>query len=90
MVGGRRRAVPLPWSSVMSTNFDSVSAEAMSLPPDLRFVLAQRLWESVEEQVDEDAELFAEIARREAEVASGAVKPIPFDQAMREIRDSLQ
>jgi putative addiction module component (TIGR02574 family) len=74
----------------MSTNFDSVSADAMSLPPDLRFILAQRLWESVEEQLDEDEELFAEIARREAEVDLGAVKPIPFDQAMREIRDSLQ
>lgn len=74
----------------MSANFDSVSAQAMSLPADLRFVLAQQLWESVEGQLDGDEELFAEIARREAEVESGAVKPIPFDQAMREIRDSLK
>jgi len=73
----------------MSTNFDSVSAEAMSLPPDLRFVLAQQLWESVEGQLDEDAELIAEFERRCAEVDSGAVQPIPYDQAMREIRASL-
>ena len=74
----------------MSTNFEALSFEAMALPPDQRFELAQRLWESVEGQLDEDEEFFAEIARREAEVESGDVKPIPFDQAMREIRDSLK
>jgi putative addiction module component (TIGR02574 family) len=73
----------------MSSNFDAVSAEAMSLPPDLRFVLAQQLWESVEGQLDEDAELIAEFDRRCAEVDSGAVQPIPYEQAMREIRASL-
>lgn len=40
--------------------------------------------------LDEAVELFAEIERREAEIESGAVTPVPFDKAMREIRDSLQ
>jgi len=73
----------------MSTNFDALSAQAMSLPPDQRFVLAQRLWESVEGELDEDAELIAEFERRCAEVDSGKAESIPFDQAMREIRARL-
>ena len=61
----------------------------MALPPQQRFELAHLLWESIQDEVDEDEELFAEIARREAEIESRAVKPIAFNQAMREIRDSL-
>jgi putative addiction module component (TIGR02574 family) len=74
----------------MSPNLDSLTSQALALPVEQRFELAQRLWQSVEGQLDEDEELFAEIARRDAEMDAGAVKPIPFDQAMREIRDSLQ
>jgi putative addiction module component (TIGR02574 family) len=74
----------------MSPTFDSLSAQAMALPAGQRLVLAHLLWESVEGQTEEDEELFAEIARRDAEMESGAVQPIPFDQAMREIRDSLR
>jgi putative addiction module component (TIGR02574 family) len=62
----------------------------LALPPEQRIELAHRLWQSIEGQVEEDEELFAEIARRDAEMESGAVTPIPFDQAMREIRDSLK
>jgi putative addiction module component (TIGR02574 family) len=71
----------------MSMSIDALTAAALALPQDQRYELAQRLWESV---MEEDEELFAEIARRDAEIESGAVKPIPYDQAMREIRDSLQ
>jgi putative addiction module component (TIGR02574 family) len=74
----------------MTPTFDTVAAQALSLPPDQRYELAQRLWASVEPTVDEDEAIFAEIERREAEVESGKAKPIPFDQAMREIRDSLK
>jgi putative addiction module component (TIGR02574 family) len=68
----------------MSTNFDSVSADAMSLPPDLRFVLAQRLWESVEGDLDGDAELFAEFERRCAELDSGIGQTHSHEEVMRE------
>jgi putative addiction module component (TIGR02574 family) len=74
----------------MSTDFQALITQALSLPPEQRYQLAQRLWVSVEPQFDEDEELFAEIARRDAEMESGIVKPIPYDQAMREIRDSRQ
>jgi putative addiction module component (TIGR02574 family) len=74
----------------MSPTFDSLAAQALALPSEQRVELAQRLWESIERPIDEDEELFAEIARRDAEIESGAVQPIPFGQAMREIRDSLQ
>lgn len=74
----------------MSPTFDTLTTQALALPPEQRIELAHRLWQSIEGQVEEDEELFAEIARRDAEMESGAVVPIPFDQAMREIRDSLK
>jgi putative addiction module component (TIGR02574 family) len=78
-------------TSPTSASFDALSAQAMALPPEQRAELAQRLWSSVEgEPSDEDAELFAEIDRRDAEIESGEVKTISYEQAMREIRDSLK
>jgi putative addiction module component (TIGR02574 family) len=74
----------------MSSILDALTAQALALPPDERCELAHRLWESVDASLDVDEELVAEIERRDAEVDSGAVQPIAFDQAMREIRDSLQ
>ncbi|MCI0334296.1 MAG: addiction module protein [Planctomycetes bacterium] len=74
----------------MSPSLDVITAQALALPPEQRIELAQRIWSSVENQYGEDDELFAEIARRDAEIESGATKPMPFSQAMREIRDSLQ
>jgi putative addiction module component (TIGR02574 family) len=73
-----------------SLSFDVLASQVLALPPEQRVELAERLWASVEGQLDEDEELFREIDRRIAEVDSGAVKPIPFEQAMREIRDSLK
>jgi putative addiction module component (TIGR02574 family) len=74
----------------MSPTFDTLTEQALALPPQQRVELAQRLWSSVEDQFGDDEELFAEIARRDAEVESGAVKPVPFDRAMQEIRESLK
>ena len=74
----------------MSPNLEALTAQALSLPPEQRFELAERLWISVEGCFDEDESLFAEIARRDAEIESGAVKPIPHERVMREIRKSLK
>ena len=74
----------------MSPNLDSLTTQMLALPLDDRLELAQRLWQSLEGQLDEDAELIAEIERRDAELESGAVKPIPYHEAMRQIRESLQ
>lgn len=73
----------------MSMSIDTLTAAALSLPPDQRFELAQRLWESVEGQLDEDDELFAEIERRDAEIESGAVQTLSHEEVMREVRKTL-
>jgi putative addiction module component (TIGR02574 family) len=69
------------------STFDTLVTSALALPPEQRAELAERLWLSVE-SLDDEA-LFAEIDRREAEVESGAAKPIPFEDAMREIRKQI-
>jgi putative addiction module component (TIGR02574 family) len=74
----------------MSPSLDNLMTQCLALPLEQRVELTQRLWQSLEGQLDEDDELFAEIARREAEVESGAAKPLPYDEAMRQIRESLQ
>jgi putative addiction module component (TIGR02574 family) len=74
----------------MSPNLDSLTTQCPALPPEQRVELAERLWLSLEGQLDEDAQLIAEIERREAEIESGVVTPIPYDEAMRQIRDSLK
>lgn len=74
----------------MSPNLDSLTSQVLALPLDDRVELVQRLWQSLEGQLDEDEELFAEIERREAEVETGAAKPLPYHEAMRQIRESLQ
>ncbi|HEY4233198.1 MAG TPA: addiction module protein [Lacipirellulaceae bacterium] len=75
----------------MSTalSFDVLTSQVLALPPEQRAELAQRLWASVEGQLEEDEELFAEIDRRCADIDSGKAELIPFDQAMREIRARL-
>jgi putative addiction module component (TIGR02574 family) len=74
----------------MSPNLDNLTTQMLALPLDDRVELAQRLWQSLEGQLSEDEELFAEIERREADVESGTVKPLPYDEAMRKVRESLQ
>jgi putative addiction module component (TIGR02574 family) len=76
-------------SSDTSVSYESLVTHALALPPDKRAELAEKLWISVEGPL-EDEELIAEIMRRDAEVESGAVQTIPFDVAMREIRDEIK
>jgi putative addiction module component (TIGR02574 family) len=73
----------------MSPNLDVLTAQVLALPLEERRELVLRVWTTVEDQLD-DAELFAEIERRDAEMKAGNLVPVPFDQAMREIRDSLR
>ena len=73
----------------MSLTFDSLTAQAMELPPEQRFELAQRLWQSVEGQVDEDEELFAKIARRDAEIEAGKIPTYSHEQVMRDAKKAL-
>ncbi len=61
----------------------------MELPVSERAALADSLIESLDEQVDDDAETAwdEEIAQRVGEIDSGAVTLIPWDEARRQLRD---
>jgi len=71
----------------MSADPKKILADALALPADARAGLAAQLIDSLDEEVDEDAEdaWSAELARRIEEIDSGAVKPIPWSEARRRI-----
>jgi hypothetical protein len=71
----------------MSTDPDKVLRDALKLPPEARAALAGSLIESLEDQVDEDAEVKweKEIAKRIRELDGGAVRPVPWSEARRAI-----
>jgi putative addiction module component (TIGR02574 family) len=73
----------------MSPNLDSLTTQVLALPLDDRVELVHRLWQSLEGQLAEDEELFAEIERRDAEMAKGAVKTYSHDEVMRDARKIL-
>jgi putative addiction module component (TIGR02574 family) len=60
---------------------------ALRLPPEARAALAGSLLDSIDENVDEDAELAwaAEIAKRLGDLDSGRVRPVPWSEARRTI-----
>lgn len=68
----------------------AVLREALSLPERARLKLAADLLESVDAVVDPDASevWLAESKRRLAEVRSGAVKPVPWEDAEKAIFDA--
>jgi putative addiction module component (TIGR02574 family) len=61
--------------------------DALKLPPEARAALAASLLESLDEEIDEDAEAAwaKEIAKRIHELDSGMVTPIPWPEARRRI-----
>ena len=76
---------------VMSPETDELLQKAMSLPPEDRASLASSLIDSLDQTVDEDAEIAwqQEIARRMDEVTSGKVKTIPWREVQRKSRALL-
>jgi putative addiction module component (TIGR02574 family) len=74
----------------MAPNAEKLLQEALSLPEDARLAIAEALLESVEcEPADEGADTArsAEAKRRLKEVRSGAVKPVPWEEAEKQIFD---
>lgn len=61
--------------------------EALKLPPKARAALAGSLLDSLDQEVDEDAEAawHTEIDRRLKKLDSAKVKPIPWSEARRKI-----
>ena len=74
----------------MASNAEKLLQEALSLPEEARVGLAEALLESIEgEPADEgaDAAWSLEARRRLEEIRSGAVKPVPWEEAERIIFD---
>jgi putative addiction module component (TIGR02574 family) len=71
----------------MKPNHQKVLKEALNLPPEARAALAGHLLDSLDDSVDEDAELAwsKEIARRIDDLDRGRVKTVPWSIARRQI-----
>lgn len=97
LVGGLFAHAPFPREplsrasiSFMSRDAGKLLEEALHLPPEGRAALATRLIESLDGEVDEDAEAAwsLEISRRLGELDSGSVKAIGWAAARRLILGS--
>jgi len=66
--------------------------KALSLPVSERADLAGSLIESLDEAQDESvaAAWDEEVARRMAEIDSGAVRPVPLDEARRRLSSAIE
>ena len=72
----------------MTISVDELAKKAMSLPGEARALLAEKLVESLDQELVQDIWL-AEAKRRRDEVRSGQVKPIPGIDAMESVRKLL-
>jgi putative addiction module component (TIGR02574 family) len=71
----------------MKQDPNNLLKEALKLPPEARAALAGSLLDSLDQEVDEDAEAawHAEIDRRLKELDSGKVKTVSWAEARRRI-----
>ena len=78
--------------TVMSSNLDELTADAMKLPLRDRVQLAQRLVSTIDDEVESDTEAlwFAEAERRLEELRSGKVQGIPAEDVFRSAREALK
>lgn len=74
----------------MSPNLESLTNQILALPVGDRVELAHLLWVSLEGQVSEDEELFAEIERRDNEISKGTAKTYTHDEVMRDARKIIE
>lgn len=73
----------------MSRNLEALEAEVLSLSLVDRTHLLERLIVSLDEDAEVEAEWRIEAERRESELASGAVVPVPGEEAMSRLRAKL-
>ncbi|OYY93742.1 MAG: addiction module component CHP02574 family protein [Hydrogenophilales bacterium 28-61-23] len=75
----------------MTLTIEQIAEQALNLPSDARALLADRLVESLDPLEDETirAVWMAEARRRLDEVRSGAVKTIPGEEALAQVRRNL-
>ena len=72
-------------------SIDQLTAEALSLPPEERETLAQKLWESIDDQeeLDLEPEYMREVLRRVEELRSGKVVGIPWEEVLASARREI-
>ena len=70
---------------------EEIFLEAMSLPPDARAELTERLVESLAQDISPEitSAQLAEVRRRIAQVESGEVELIPGEEALARVRNLL-
>jgi putative addiction module component (TIGR02574 family) len=78
-----------------SVTIAELTAQAIALPPAERAIIAQKLWESLEEEHAEispvvETEAVAEAIRRDKELTDGVVEGIPHEEVMKNARRSIQ
>lgn len=73
----------------MTTSLDVLKAEALKLAPASRSHLLSRLIASVDTDPEVEAAWEHEAERREAELESGAVSPVPGHEAIARLRARL-
>jgi putative addiction module component (TIGR02574 family) len=69
-----------------SEQYERLVAEAMALPDDERILLMEQLESSFPNDPSIDEEWLAVARERAAEIESGAVKAIPLDEVIAEMR----
>ncbi len=72
----------------MTISVDELAAKAMSLPGEARALLAEKLVESLDQELVQDIWLI-EAKRRRNEIRSGQVKLMPGIDAMESVREML-
>jgi putative addiction module component (TIGR02574 family) len=77
--------------NLMSTDAESLYQAAMKLPEDERFLLANRLLETVEDEREPGYEeaWAAEITRRMEEVENGTAEMIPWEEVQAKLYEGL-
>ncbi len=91
-------AVVIPWAAEQTTAAGTANmteqahkllVAVLQLPEDERAELVVAVMDSFEPSPEEDAEFAEEIKRRIAEVESGAVKTIPWEEVRKRLWEKL-
>jgi len=70
-------------------NLEQIEAAALSLPPEGRARLAERLLASIEDDSEVTTVWVAEAQRRDAEIEAGRVVPLPAEEVFSKARAGL-
>jgi putative addiction module component (TIGR02574 family) len=74
----------------MDVTLEQLEAAALSLPPEGRARLAERLLASLEDDPEVTAAWLEEVKRRNADIEEGRVVPIPAEEVFAKARAKLQ